>query len=71
MSTTTTEPLLKPEQAGEFLGLSQNWLAKLRMRGDGPTFIRLGRKVRYSRADLEKWIEAGRASSTSQEGDGE
>jgi hypothetical protein len=34
--------------------------------GDGPKFIKLGRKVRYERAALDDWIAAGRARSTSE-----
>lgn len=59
------EALLLPDEAGEFLGFSRSWLAKLRMTGEGPKFIKLGRKVRYARADLDAWVAAGRASSTS------
>ena len=62
------EALLKPEKAGEFLGFSEGWLAKLRMRGTGPKYVKLGRKVRYVRADLDAWIAASRLSSTSEVG---
>lgn len=60
------EPLFKPEQAGNYLGFTEGWLAKLRMKGDGPKFIKLGRKVRYARSDLDQWIAAGRSGSTSE-----
>jgi len=60
------EPLLKPDEAGGYLGFTAGWLAKLRMNGSGPKFIKLGRKVRYARSDLDAWISAGRTASTSQ-----
>lgn len=59
------EPLLKSEEAGQFLALSPGWLAKLRMTGGGPRFIKLGRRVRYARSDLDAWIAAGHSASTS------
>ena len=40
--------LLTPEQAAKYLGFTEGWLAKLRMRGGGPKWIRLGRKCRYA-----------------------
>jgi predicted DNA-binding transcriptional regulator AlpA len=64
-AANSREPLLKPEEAGDYVGFTEGWLAKLRMRGDGPKFIKLGRKVRYQRNDLDQWIAAGRSASTS------
>ena len=60
------EPLLKPDEAGGYLGFTAGWLAKLRMHGSGPKFIKLGRKIRYARSDLDAWIAASRLVSTSQ-----
>ena len=60
------EPLLRPEEAGDYLSFTSGWLAKLRMNGQGPKFIKLGRKIRYARTDLDAWISAGRAASTSE-----
>ena len=59
--------LLTPEQAAKYLGFTEGWLAKLRMRGGGPKWIRLGRKCRYTLADLEAWISAHRVSNTSEQ----
>jgi len=61
------EPLFKPDEAGEYVGFTAGWLAKLRMKGSsGPKFIKLGRKVRYSRSDLDAWVAAGHSASTSE-----
>jgi hypothetical protein len=43
-----SERLLTPKEAAQFLRVSLSWLAKSRMEGDGPPFIRIGRNVRYS-----------------------
>jgi hypothetical protein len=34
--------LLTPTEAGQILKVSLSWLAKARMRGDGPPFIKIG-----------------------------
>jgi hypothetical protein len=65
-AANTREPLLRPEEAGEYLRLTPGWLAKLRMTNSGPRFTRLGRKIRYERAALDEWIAAGCARSTSE-----
>jgi len=48
-----------------FLRLSHRTLQALRVRGGGPAFIKLGKTVRYVKADLLQWIEVNRHSSTS------
>jgi excisionase family DNA binding protein len=54
-------------QAAELLGVSASWLEKLRVRGDGPPFYRVSaRRVLYRLSDLNDWIEAHRAQSTSE-----
>lgn len=46
-------------------GLSGSTLRKLRLTGDGPRFLKLGRAVRYRAADLDEWLAARTRSSTS------
>ena len=48
--------LLTPPEAAQLLRVSVSWLAKARMRDDGPPFIRIGRSIRYSRAALIEWM---------------
>jgi predicted DNA-binding transcriptional regulator AlpA len=61
------ERLLKPKEAAEFLRVSLSWLAKARMRGDGPPFVKVGRSVRYSEAVLIQWMRGRQRLSTSQQ----
>jgi predicted DNA-binding transcriptional regulator AlpA len=68
---TDRERLLNPAEAGDYLGFTEGWLAKLRMRGGGPKWFRLGRKVRYTRADLDAWISAHRVSNTAEKSQAE
>lgn len=59
------EDKLSHGDAARHLGLAESTLAKMRCRGGSPTFMRLGRKVVYRRADLDAWLNARRAISTS------
>ena len=62
---TAIAALRTPKEAAQFLKLSTSWLAKARMRGDGPPYIKFGRAIRYSEADLLQWISSQRRSRRS------
>lgn len=50
-----------PDEAGEYLRLSEKTLENMRTRREGPAYSRVGHRiVRYRRADLDAWLEAGR-----------
>jgi predicted DNA-binding transcriptional regulator AlpA len=44
--------LLTTKDAANFLRLSTSWLAKARMRGDGPPYVKLGGSIRYLESTL-------------------
>ena len=46
--------------AAAFLGLQPATLEIWRTRREGPPFIKVGKVVRYSMADLRQWMEARR-----------
>ncbi len=46
------------KEAGPYCGLAPITLRTLRMRGDGPAYIKLGRAVRYDVRDLDSWLES-------------
>jgi excisionase family DNA binding protein len=56
---------LTPLEAAAYLHSSISTLAKLRVYGGGPVFHRIGRAIRYRKADLDQFMELTRASSTS------
>ena len=58
--------LFTPKEAARFLTVSPSWLAKARMRGDGPPFIKIGRSIRYSEAALIQWMKGRQRLSTSE-----
>jgi len=56
--------LLTPEQAAAKLAINPKTLAQWRYRGEGPTFVKLGKRaVRYDIADLDAWIESQKAGA--------
>jgi hypothetical protein len=57
---------LRPREAAAYLQSSISTLAKRRLYGGGPVFCRIGRAIRYSRADLDKFMSRSRVSSTSE-----
>jgi predicted DNA-binding transcriptional regulator AlpA len=62
----TRERLLTAKDAASLLRLSPSWLAKARMRGDGPPYMKLGRSVRYGESVLAKWTRTRTRFSTSE-----
>ena len=60
---------IRTPQAAEICGLSPRTLEKMRLTGEGPLFIRAGRRaVVYDPRDLEAWLTSNRHRSTSDEG---
>jgi predicted DNA-binding transcriptional regulator AlpA len=52
-------------EAARHLGICYGTLLNWRVQGSGPSFLRIGRAVRYSEADLEEWTRTRRFASTS------
>ena len=67
MNKNLTEPqsLMTERQASAYLAVAVKTLQGWRWRGEGPRFLKLGRAVRYRRAELEAFIEDGLRISTS------
>ena len=57
---------LRTKEAASYLNVSTSWLEKLRVRGGGPPFSRLGARVVYRCDDLESWVAQHRVRSTSE-----
>ena len=53
-----TEKLLTTEDVAEMLNFAPYTVAKYRMKGIGPKYILIGRKlIRYRKSDVEEWIQ--------------
>ena len=67
---TFTEP-----EAARYIGMSRSFLRQSRCYGDrpghtgGPSFIKVGRSVRYLRSDLDEWLAAHRVDPLSYDGE--
>jgi hypothetical protein len=59
-------PMLSTAEAAARVGCAPVTLARYRIAGDGPIFVKIGRLVKYRDDDLENWIVGKRRTSTSQ-----
>jgi predicted DNA-binding transcriptional regulator AlpA len=59
--------LLTAKDAAKLLKVSLSWLAKARMRGDGPAYVKVGRSIRYTEAGLIQWMKSRQRLSTSEQ----
>lgn len=59
---------LNTRQAAALLGVSRRTLESYRVKGGGPPFLSYFNRIRYLRGDLERWAEAERKRSTSDDG---
>jgi predicted DNA-binding transcriptional regulator AlpA len=55
----TVEPLVKlltDRDVSAVTGAARSTLSKMRLRGDGPPFVRVGVSVRYPEDSLRAWL---------------
>jgi hypothetical protein len=60
--------LLTPAEAAERLRLRPQTLARWRVEGFGPVFVKLGGRVAYPARELAGWITSNRQHSTTSAG---
>ena len=58
MTVTVNTPLLTRDEVEVRFGVSKRFLELAPARGEGPSFVRIGRSVRYRTEDVERWIAA-------------
>jgi predicted DNA-binding transcriptional regulator AlpA len=66
MEATMNALTVNTEEAARHLSLAPNTLEKMRVLGNGPQFVKLGRSVRYRISDLEAYVADRVVSSTSE-----
>jgi len=54
---TEDERLITRSEVEERFGISKRFLEKAVASGEGPSFVRVGRSVRYSIQELRSWIK--------------
>jgi excisionase family DNA binding protein len=62
----TTDTYFTPREAAEYLRSSTSTLAKARLTKRGPTFVRIGRAIRYRKADIDAWMSTSIARHVEQ-----
>jgi predicted DNA-binding transcriptional regulator AlpA len=60
-------PLVTAKEVATRLKVSVSWLAKARMRGDGPPYICIGRSIRYTELATTQWMKSRQRLSTSEQ----
>lgn len=56
----TKSKVMTEKQAAQYVGLSQRTLQAYRFKRIPPTYIKVGRVVRYRQDDLDDFLEANR-----------
>jgi len=56
---------MTPKEAADYVRSSTTTLAKRRITGQLPNFSRIGKAIRYRRADLDTWMTGNVRRSTS------
>lgn len=62
--TETLPGLQEIDDVAELLHVSKSLLAKWRMVGRGPRFMKVGRRILYECGEVRRWLEAQERSST-------
>lgn len=68
MITPNKSRRFRTRKAAEHIGMSTSWLAKRRMHGDPPAFLKVGRAIVYDEGELDAWLESCRRASISDHG---
>jgi predicted DNA-binding transcriptional regulator AlpA len=58
MSERLHAEVMTRQQTAKYCGISVSKLDHDKAEGTGPSFIKIGRSVRYRRADVEAWLAA-------------
>jgi predicted DNA-binding transcriptional regulator AlpA len=66
MYSTQQRKMLATKQAANYVGLGKSTLDKARLTGNGPCFIKIGRRVLYHPDDIDLWLNQHRQISTSE-----
>ena len=64
------DELLSPTELAEALGISVRTIYNWRVRKVGPPGLKVGRHVRYRKADVESWLAAQAAKEQAAEPNG-
>lgn len=57
---------LRERDAAVHVGLAPSTMAKLRLSGSGPRYVKMTRAIVYDRRELDRWMEDRMIRSTSE-----
>ncbi|HEY9080483.1 helix-turn-helix domain-containing protein [Magnetovibrio sp.] len=58
---------MRPTETAAYVKCSTSTLAKMRMRGDGPPYVKAGKRiVLYDREEVDAWLAERKRYSTSE-----
>jgi hypothetical protein len=60
------DKLYSTKETAVLLNMSGSWLAKGRLSGDGPRYVKLGRAVKYQGRDIIEYLKSKKRHSTSE-----
>ena len=58
--------LIRAEELPGYIGIAQQTLARWRSEGQGPKFIKVGRRVAYRAGDVRAWLHDRTYAHTAQ-----
>ena len=61
---TNSNRLITPEELAEAIGIPMKRLYTWRLKGVGPTYVKVGHNLRYRSSDIEDWLDANTSVST-------
>lgn len=66
---TKKNHLLSVEEAADYIGLARITLTRYRLNDRGPTYLRVGHKIRYRKKDLDIWLDSRAVTTSDSKGD--
>lgn len=66
---TDAPVLMTTDRLAEYLEVTPQALANMRMHGTGPKYIKVGRGIRYRWVDVETWMHENTHQSTDEHTD--
>ncbi|RWG78546.1 helix-turn-helix domain-containing protein [Mesorhizobium sp.] len=61
----TLPQTLRTDDAARYVGISPSTLSKMRLRGEGPPYAKIGKRiVVYNKDDLAEWLGSMRRVAT-------
>jgi len=55
--TNNLPELMTPKALAEYLGVAEQTLANWRSQGGGPTYTKIGGRIRYQKGDVQAWLK--------------